>query len=269
MPPTTKPVGRRAVVDGGVVGVEQADRLLADAAEQRLELERLVERLRRARERELAGHVGVVRPGRCGGEPSAAAAALTNTSPSCVVAAEARAGARAREHQHVVADRDQLARAWLRLRGERGRERGGLIARRARRARRARGDEVLQRGQVGDVVGLGGRARRRPVAATTRTTRSASVSSSSSADGTPKNRAASGRPRPRARPRRRADPPAGASRRDTASTASEGLQSLGSTWSPCVLFSTLGGKPLHWSARRVRKVPVPGEVAEWLKALAC
>ena len=46
--------GRRAVVDGGVVGVEQAGRLRADAAEQRLQLERLVERLRRARERELA-----------------------------------------------------------------------------------------------------------------------------------------------------------------------------------------------------------------------
>jgi hypothetical protein len=142
--------GRRAVVDGGVVGVQQAGGLLADAVEQRLEVERLVERLRRARERELAGHARLVRDGgavaveRGGGRVDEHLAEL-------VVLLEARARARAREQQDVGADGDQLAGAALRLRREGADQRvGGVSVERP--AGRAGGDEVLQRGQCRDVV---------------------------------------------------------------------------------------------------------------------
>ena len=85
--------------------------------------------------------------------PSAAAAALTNTSPSWLVAAEARArGARprapGRRRRRRSAGRRRAAASGASAAGERG----GLLARRAGARARAAGDEVLQRGQAGDVV---------------------------------------------------------------------------------------------------------------------
>ena len=105
------------------------------------------------------------------------------------------------------------------------------------------------------------------VAVATRTRRSASSSRSSSAAGTPKKRAASATTAPSMVAASRASP--GASRCVTARTASAGLQVFGSNRRPHLAYRRIAASLYTGAQRRAPGVPSPGEVAEWLKALAC
>ena len=157
-----------------------AHRLLADAAEHGLEVERLVERLRRAGERELALHVRSWALARARRRRARVAAAAANSSPSGPsVSARAPRSSRTRRRRRA----SELAGGVRRRRAQRGQgggvrsERGGRARRPARRARAARRRAAR-------------RERSPPRVATARARRSASSSATQHARRrAPKNRA--------------------------------------------------------------------------------